>query len=146
MEEMLLTRLIYEKSKIDFMKRFVKIFFVFFVLLTSCTSKDDVLQGKWVVDELRFDFDERKSTPEMISQYGKEESKNELVFKNDSIVYIKMYHYDGDYYYRLDENEVLMFGDENSANNKLGVYKGGFIQSDINTVIGKMEIRWKKAD
>ncbi len=128
------------------MKLFVKIFFVFFVSLTSCTSKNDTLQGKWVVEKVTFDFDERKATPEMIAQYGKEESKNELVFKNDSIAYIKMYHYEGDYYYRLDENNILMFGDKNSMTQKLGVYKDGFIYTDINTLIGKMDIRWVKND
>lgn len=127
------------------MKLFVKIFFVFFVLMTSCKSQNDnALHGRWVVDELTFDFNERKATPEMIAQYGKEESKNELVFKNDSIVYIKMYHYDGDYYYRLGEDNVLVFGEKNLTNNKLGLYKNACIYSEINTVIGKMNIKWKR--
>lgn len=127
------------------MKLFVKIFFVFFVLMTSCKSQNDnALHGRWVVDELTFDFNERKATPEMIAQYGKEESKNELVFKNDSIVYIKMYRYDGDYYYRLGEDNVIMFGEKNLTNNKLGVYKNDCIYSEVNTVIGKMDIKWKR--
>ncbi|MBR4155727.1 MAG: hypothetical protein IKU01_03360 [Bacteroidales bacterium] len=124
------------------MKFLFKISFVLSVFMMSCTSHNDALQGRWKVDELAFDFDERKTTPEMIAQYGKEESKNELVFKNDSIVYIKMYRYDGDYYYRLDEDNVVMFGDKNSINNKLGVYKNATIHSEINTVIGKMDIKW----
>ena len=73
------------------MKLIVKIFFVFFVLMTSCTSQsDNTLQGKWVVDELTFDFNERKATPEMIAQYGKEESKKDINYskynKSDKVV------------------------------------------------------------
>ena len=106
--------------------------------MASCSSPDFSLEGRWVVDELNFDFDERCNTPEMISQIGQKESKDELIFRNDSIVYIKMLTYEGDYRYAINKKSEITFEDATSDNNKLGVIKNNKIYSEQNTVIGKM--------
>ena len=103
--------------------------------------KTVVLKEKFV--ELNFDFDERRNTPEMISQIGQKESKDELIFSNDSIVDIKMLTYEGDYRYAKNEKSEITFGDATSDNNKLGVLKNNKIYSEQNTVIGKMRIFYK---
>ena len=66
-------------------------------------SHDSSLKGRWIVENISFDFDERRNTPDMISQFGEEESRNELIFKNDSVVYIKMLGFNGDYQYFVNE-------------------------------------------
>ena len=80
----------------------------------------------------------------MISQIGKEESNDELVFKNDSVVYIKMLSYDGDYQYMINEYAEISFKNETNGINKLGVLKDGKIYSEQNTAIGKMRVVFVK--
>ena len=129
------------------MKTLFKIFsFIILFVMTSCSSPDFSLEGRWVVDELNFDFDERRNTPEMISQIGQEESKDELIFRNDSIVYIKMLTYEGDYRYAINEKSEITFEDATSDNNKLGVLKNNKIYSEQNTAIGKMRMVFVKSE
>ena len=126
------------------MKSFIKILPLLLIFIFSCTPKNDTIHGRWVVDRVNFDFDERRNTPEMISQIGKEESKDELIFKNDSVVYVKMLSYNGDYQYMINETLEINFKDEVSNINKLGVLKDNKIYSEQNTPIGKMRIVFVK--
>ena len=126
------------------MKLLVKILPLLLIFILSCTSKSDTIYGRWIVENVNFDFDERRNTPEMISQIGKEESKDELVFKNDSVVYIKMLNYNGDYQYTINEISEINFKDDISDINKLGVLKGNKIYSEQNTPIGKMKVVFVK--
>lgn len=126
------------------LRYFVKIiFFVCLAAICSCSSPDESLQGCWTVENVTFDFDERKHTPEMISQFGREESNNELVFENDSVVYVKMAAYDGDFRYE-QRNDTLFFGDNGNETKMLGVYKDRRIYSEMNTAIGKMKVVYIK--
>lgn len=126
------------------MKLLVKILPLLLIFILSCTSKSDTIYGRWIVENVNFDFDERRNTPEMISQIGKEESKDELIFKNDSVVYIKMLNYNGDYQYTINEISEINFKDDISDINKLGVLKGNKIYSEQNTPIGKMKVVFVK--
>lgn len=100
------------------MKSFLKVFSFLLIFLCSCTSESNSLQGRWVVERVNFDFDERRNTPEMISQIGREESKDELIFKNDSVVYIKMASFNGDYQYVINEKSEICFKGSASDNKK----------------------------
>ena len=127
-----------------FMKTLFKIFsFIILFVMASCSSPDFSLEGRWVVEKVNFDFDERRNTPEMISQLGKEESKDELIFKNDSVVFVKMASYNDDYQYVIGENSEISFKD-NDVFKKLGVIKENKIYSEQNTAIGKMRIVFVK--
>ena len=125
------------------MKSLVKILPLLLIFIFSCTSKSDTIYGRWVVERVNFDFDERRNTPEMISQIGKEESKDELIFRNDSIVYVKMLSYDGDYQYTINEKSEISIKDDVSDIN-IGVLKDKKIYSEKNTPIGKMRIVFVK--
>lgn len=127
------------------MKKIVKIFFFTFLLVMySCLSHDSSLKGRWIVENISFDFDERRNTPDMISQFGEEESRNELIFKNDSVVYIKMLGFNGDYQYFVNEKSEIIFKDKSSLFGELGVIKDNKIYSEQNTAIGKMKIIFVK--
>lgn len=128
------------------MKTLFKIFsFIILFAMVSCSSPDFSLEGRWVVEKVNFDFDERRNTPEMISQLGKEESKDELIFKNDSVVFVKMASYNGDYQYVISENSEISFKD-NDVVKKLGILKENKIYSEQNTAIGKMRIVFIKSE
>ena len=130
--------------KLLIMKSLVKTLSLLLIFIFSCTPKSDTVHGRWLVERVNFDFDERRNTPEMISQIGKEESNDELVFKNDSVVYIKMLSYDGDYQYMINEYAEISFKNETNGINKLGVLKDGKIYSEQNTAIGKMRVVFVK--
>lgn len=127
------------------MKTSLKIFsFVVLFVIASCSAGDISLEGRWIVERVNFDFDERKNTPEMISQFGKEESKDELIFRNDSIVYIKMSVYDNDYHYTINDRSEILFRSKDIDNQILGTLKDNKIYSEQNTAIGKMRIVFVK--
>lgn len=134
-----------DQNSRDVLKKIINIIIVLLILY-SCSHHDNFLIGKWAVEKVSFEFDERKVTPQMIKQYGEEESRNVLKFKNDTIVYVKMAEYDGDYYYKINNENLIVFGDNLNAVSlmKLGLYKDNVIISEINTVIGKMKIIYKK--
>lgn len=115
-------------------------------MLGSCSHHDDFPIGKWTVEKVSFEFDERKTTPQMIKQYGEEESHDFLEFKNDTVVYVKMAEYDGDYCYRINNENLIVFNDnlDTVSLMKLDTYKDNVLISEMNTVIGKMKIIFKK--
>ncbi|MCQ2309417.1 MAG: hypothetical protein MJZ78_05490 [Bacteroidales bacterium] len=117
------------------MKKIIFIITLFF--LTGCSHPDTII-GKWTVEKVTFDFDERRNTPEMIQQSGEQEMHNSLIFKNDSIVNIIMSDMNGDYLYYIDGNEIFI------ENMKIGTLENGRIISDIKTPIGGMKVVYKK--
>lgn len=124
----------------SFMLKYIKLLLFCSLFFLSCSSKDTSLQGRWVVENISFDFDEKKTTPQMISQFGEMEQSDELVFKNDSMVYVKMLDFDGDFYYKMDEKGNISFVDNKLIINQLGNKKANKIYSNQNTLIGNMEI------
>lgn len=103
----------------------------------GCSHPDTII-GKWTVEEVTFDFDERRNTPEMIQQSGEQEMHNSLIFKNDSVVNIVMSDMNGDYLYYIDGNEIFI------ENMKIGALENGRIISDIKTPIGGMTVVYKR--
>jgi len=105
--------------------------------LAACSHPDSLI-GKWTVEKVNFDFDERRNTPEMIQQFGEQEVHNTLIFKNDSIVNIVMLDMNGDYVYYLNDNEIFV------ENLKIGTLENGKIISKVKTPIGEMIVVYKK--
>jgi len=112
------------------------IYIAFLTLLTACSHPDSLI-GKWTVEKVTFDFDERRNTPEMIQQFGEQEVHNTLIFKNDSIVNIVMLDMNGDYHYKIEGNEIFV------DNLKIGTLENGKITSKIKTPIGEMSVIFK---
>ena len=117
------------------MKKFIFITTLFF--LAACSKSDSVI-GKWTVEKVTFDFDERRNTPDMIHQAGEQEMHNSLIFKNDSIVNIIMSDMNGDYIYHIDGNGIFV------EDMKIGTLENERITSKIKTPIGWMTVVYKK--
>lgn len=117
------------------MRKIIALLFLF--VLLSCSHSNPFI-GKWTVEKVTFDFDERRNTPQMIQQSGEQEMHNSLIFKNDSIVNIVMAEMNGDYIYKLDGNEIIV------DNLKIGKLENGKIISRIKTPIGEVTIIYKK--
>ena len=56
------------------------------MFLFSCTDHRDPLVGRWTVERVNVEFDESKSTPEMVRQFGEMEKSNIIEIGQDSIL------------------------------------------------------------
>lgn len=58
-------------------------------MLCSCTPKVDSLIGTWTVSKVNVQFDEQRSTPELVKQVGEMERQNVISISKDSILTFK---------------------------------------------------------
>ena len=56
------------------------------VLLSACTEKPHSLIGEWVADKVNVQFDESRSTPELVKQVGEMEKQNHISINADSVL------------------------------------------------------------
>ena len=111
-------------------------------LLFSCSRSSSII-GTWTVERISFEFDEHRSTPEMIQQLGEIEKHNSLIFKNDSIVHITMAAIDTDYHYQISDDGTITL----TPNDKLIshiVLNQNLIKAETETPIGMMTITYLK--
>lgn len=117
---------------------------ILMLLLASCT-KSSGISGIWTVKKVSFDFNERKSTPEMIRQLGEMEKNDTLLLKDDGTAHIVMAATQGDFYYVIDNGTIFYDTDSTMASPmKLGTFSHDLITATTQTVIGKMKIEFEK--
>lgn len=58
-------------------------------LLCACKQKTDSIVGTWTVDKVNVQFDERRSTPELVKQIGEMEKQNIILISPDSLLIFK---------------------------------------------------------
>ena len=110
------------------------------LLLASCHRNSDPLIGRWTVERVNVEFDENKSTPEMVRQYGEMERGNVVEINKDSVLTFVSC---GDTLIgqcSLQGTQMLFDG------KPFGVYENGFIQTDVNTPLGKIKVRYNKSN
>ena len=56
------------------------------LLLASCHRTNDPLIGRWTVEKVNLEFNERIATPEMVRQYGEMEKGNVIEISQDSVL------------------------------------------------------------
>ncbi|MBR3710639.1 MAG: hypothetical protein IKM99_06705 [Bacteroidales bacterium] len=108
------------------------------LLLSSCHRNDDPLFGRWVVEKVNVEFDENKSTPEMVRQYGEMERGNVIeIGKDSSMIFIS----DGDTSWGKigGKGEALFYDGV-----LFGQFKDGVIITETSTPIGKVRVSYKK--
>ena len=57
-----------------------------FLFLSSCHRTHDPLIGRWTVERVNVEFNERSATPEMVRQYGELEKGNIIEITKDSVL------------------------------------------------------------
>lgn len=55
----------------------------------SCHRQQDSLIGSWTVDKVNVQFDEKRSTPELVKQIGEMERQNSFSISSDSVLAFK---------------------------------------------------------
>lgn len=116
-------------------------------IFCACNSTpESKLKGKWIAEKVNVNFDEMKSSVEMINQVAETEKKTVLEFVNDSTLDISdgaVTHRtifeltaDGKIFYRFENGLPTM--------QELGIYQENTITTNSSTPLGTIEVIFKK--
>lgn len=105
---------------------------------TSC-HRNDALVGRWTVDRVNVEFDENKSTPEMVRQYGELEKDNVIEISCDStLTFISS----GD---TLRGRCSLHVPNLYCDGILFGQFDNGLLKTETSTPMGELVVYYKKA-
>ncbi len=106
--------------------------------LSACTHNEDSLIGIWTVSKVNVQFDERRSTPELVKQIGEMEKQNVINISKDSTLVFK----------GLEEEWQSKASHKNDTlyleGIAFGVWKGGEIVTRTNSPLGEVVVIYKK--
>ena len=111
------------------------------------SSPEKKMIGTWIVKTVEVDFDEMKSTPEMVNQVIEKENRMQLEFVNDSILLIKDDNASHHTVWSLNPNGGIFYRFENSPQfNLLGTYdtEEKSITTNSSTPLGTINVVYKK--
>ena len=108
------------------------------LFLFSCTDHRDPLAGRWTVDKVNVEFDESRSTPEMVRQFGEMEKGNVIeISKNHELLFIT----DGD----TLKAKCMLEGDRLLCDDKpFGFLKDNKLITEEVTPLGKVVVYYRK--
>ena len=108
------------------------------LLLSSCHRNEEPFFGRWTVEKVNVEFDETKSTPEMVRQYGELEKGNVIEISKDSLLTFVS---DGD----TLRGKCSLRGQSLYCQEVLfGRFKDGVILTETLTPIGKVTVSYKR--
>ena len=107
-------------------------------MLCSCTQKADSLIGTWMVSKVNVQFDEQRSTPELVKQVGEIEKQNVFSIGNDSTLVFKGL--EEEWQCRVSLKNDTLFR-EGTA---FGVWKGGEIVTRTDSPLGEVVVTYRK--
>lgn len=108
-------------------------------MLSACHPKADPLIGTWTVSKVNVQFDEQRSTPELVKQVGEMEKQNVITISNDSTLTFKGLEeeWQGRISLRSDGtilHEGIIFG----------IWKNGEIVTSNGSPLGEVVVTYKK--
>ena len=107
-------------------------------LVCACHPKADTLIGTWTAGKVNVQFDEQRSTPELVKQVGEMEKQNIITIDSDSILTFK----------GLEEewqDRISLKNDTLLRNGKtFGTWKDGAIVTRSNSPLGEVVVTYKK--
>lgn len=121
------------------MKKHIPFLFGFALLLSACTENSDSLIGEWKVDKVNVQFDENRSTPELVKQVGEMEKQNHISISADSILVFSSLDNNLQGCLTIDESGTLY------CNGTLfGEWKNGEIVTKTPSPLGEITVKYKK--
>ena len=121
------------------MKKHIPFLFGFAFLLSACTEKSNSLIGDWVVDKVNVQFDENRSTPELVKQIGEMEKQNSISINADSTLVFSSLDNNLQGRLRVDENGTLY-----CDGTLFGEWKNGEIVTKTPSPLGEIVITYRK--
>lgn len=106
--------------------------------LCACTHETDSLIGTWTVSKVNVQFDEQRSTPELVKQIGEMEKQNVINIGNDSILTFKGL--DAEWQNRISlKNGILL-----REGTVFGFWKDGEIVTRTGSPLGEIIVTYRK--
>ncbi len=127
------------------MNRLIIIFTFAAVLFTGCSKNSNKFIGVWKVNDVKTDFDETKTTPQMLQQLVDIEERNQLKFINDTSLLIVTKDNTFEALWKIDKNNVIYYRFKNDTTlHKLAEYHEPYIITKSKTKIGMMTTTYEK--
>lgn len=120
------------------MKKHIPFIFGFALLLSACTEKPYSLIGHWTVDKVNVQFDENRSTPELVKQIGKMEQQNSFNIDEDSLLVFK--DLEASWQGRIHLSNDTLYCDDTL----FGIWKDEVIVTQTDSPLGEIIITYQK--
>jgi len=109
------------------------------VMLCACHPKTDPFFGTWTVSKVNVQFDEQRSTPELVKQVGEMEKQNVITISNDSILTFKGLDEEWQGRISLKKDGTML-----REGNLFGTWKNGEIVTRTGSPLGEVVITYRK--
>lgn len=107
--------------------------------LVACHPKADSLIGEWVADKVNVQFDENRSTPELVRQVGEMEKQNHICISTDSLLVFKGLQTETQGHVTLGDDGALF-----CDGLFFGQWKDGRIITSTNSPLGEITVVYRK--
>lgn len=121
------------------MKKCYFLFIALGLMLAACQPNTDSLIGTWTVDKVNVQFDEQRSTPELVKQIGEMEKQNVITISKDSTLTFKGLEETMDGRISLKGDGTLLIDGAT-----FGTWKNGEIVTRTNSPLGEVVVTYKK--
>lgn len=114
----------------------------FALALNAChhnNDGDDSLIGTWTVEKVNVQFDEHRSNPELVKQFGEMEKQNVITIKSDSTMTFKGLDEEKQGRISLKGNGTLQLEGKD-----FGTWKNGQIVTRTQSQIGEIVVTYRK--
>ena len=108
-------------------------------MLGACQHDTGPLFGTWTVDKVNVQFDEQRSTPELVKQIGEMERQNTLRINADSILVFNGLEEIKEGRLSLRSDGTMLFD-----GTIFGVWKDGLIVTQTGSPLGEVTVTYKK--
>ena len=108
-------------------------------LLAACTQKPHSLIGTWTVDKVNVQFDENRTTPELVKQIGEMEKGNRIHISSDSTLVFTMLDNETQGRMTIDQQGVIYCDGE-----RFGLWKDGTIVTTVSSPLGEITVKYQK--
>ena len=116
------------------------------VLFASCSSTENKLVGTWKVEDVKTDFDESKTTPQMLQQIVEIQKQTHFKIRTDSVMVIISNNNTYEAVWSFDKSHQIInyhFKDDTTVY-KLGDYVEPYIISESTTPLGVITTTYSK--
>ena len=121
------------------MKKNSVLLFGLIMLFSACSHDTDSLIGTWTVSKVNVQFDERRSTPELVKQMGEMERQNVITISKDSVLTFKGLEENFQGRINLESDGTLLFDGA-----VFGQWKAGQIVTRTDSPIGEIVVVYCK--
>ena len=110
-----------------------------FLALYACRNDSPSLIGTWTVDKVNVQFDERRSTPELVKQIGEMEKQNTIVIGPDSLLTFNNLEGETQGRMRLSKDGTMT-----CDGTVFGLWEEGRIVTRTNSPLGEILVTYRK--